>query len=196
MQATIRAAVAAVIVRCALSAAEPLPHAILHRSYSARLRAAGSPACAINQSVFQLLSGALPPGVRLEPDGRIEGQASQPGIFRFATVARTACSSEAHDRSIAVRGAPILFASAREIELRVGEPSPLTVEASWPDLSYTVETSAAWLRAKPSRGRTPLAGSALAGDRVELLAAQPGETELLISAWRAVAPVRIRVRAR
>jgi len=196
MLATIRTAAAVAIVRCLLPAAEPLPNAIVNRSYAARLRVAGSPACATNQPVFQILSGALPPGIRLEAGGEIEGQASQAGIFRFSTITRTACSSEARDWLLTVRGAPILAANLSEVELRVGEPGALIVEASWPDLPYTVENPAGWLRAVPARGRTPPARSALAGDRIELIAGQPGETELSISAWRAAGPLRVRIRAR
>lgn len=192
----LRALAPAVLAASTLPAAEPLPAAILHREYAHPLRGPGAPGCLFNQPVWRILSGALPPGLRLESSGRILGLPTSPGLFRFTTLDQTVCGGGARDWTLAVRGAPILAAEPREIELDSGETAFLTVDASWRDLPYSALSASSWLHLRPERGRTPPEGSVLAGDRVAVRASQAGETEIILSAWGAAEAVRIRVRAR
>jgi hypothetical protein len=192
----LRALAPAVLAVSALPAAEPLPAAILQREYAHPLHSPGAPGCLFNQPVWRILSGALPAGLRLDSSGRLAGLPTSPGLFRFTTLDQTLCGGAVRDWTLAVRGAPILAAEPREIELTSGETAFLTVDASWRDLPYSARSASPWLRLRPERGRTPPEGSVLAGDRVAVLASQAGEAEIVLSAWGAAEAVRIRVRAR
>jgi len=193
------------LVLCPLAYAETLPPAVAHQPYHHQLPASGTLGCAGFQPHFQLVGGQLPPGISLESDGRLTGEPRRIESGAFTAGISTPCSRHTTDWEWSVRGAPLLVVEPAEITLTGAAPQATAlVSSSWPGLAYSITTSTGgplppWLRARPRRGRTPREGSALTGDRLELIAdpslAPPeASVQLLIHSWQGKDPATLTVR--
>lgn len=185
--------------------AESLPPAVVQQPYHYQLPASGTLGCAGFQPLFQLAGGELPPGVRLEADGRLTGEPHRIESGALSVKVSTPCSERTIDWTWTVRGAPLLFVEPAEITLdSSASPATVLISSSWPGLAYSLTTASGsplppWLRAKPRRGRTPREGSALTGDRLELtveasLAPPDATVKLLVHAWGGKEPAELTVR--
>jgi hypothetical protein len=182
-----------------------LPPAQLGRSYSGGpIVAAGGGRCSSNTVRFDITAGALPTGLVLSEAGYFRGVPSEPGVFRFVIRAANGCGWSTREFSIAVAGAPILLVNPPSVVYRVlagqrlPEPEILRVSSDTPNLAYSVDgPPAAWVEARVGQGVTPAPGAAMIADTITLhldhSRLTPGrhQTELVVSAWRAVDPVRV-----
>jgi hypothetical protein len=193
-----------ILALCPMVYAERLPPAVVHQPFQHLLPAEGALGCTGFQPVFLLAGGELPSGVRLERDGRITGEPVRVASGSFSVKVTTPCSERVSDWEWTVRGAPMLFVEPAEISLSsAASQGSVLVVSSWPGLAYSVTTRSGaplppWLRACPRRGRTPREGSALAGDRLELIAdpslAPPDvSVQLVIHAWNGKDPALLTV---
>jgi len=185
--------------------AESLPAAIVHRPFHHQLAYTGGMNCTGYHPLFQLAGGALPEGVRLHPDGRVEGKPARIETGLAMVRVSTPCSEAMQEWGWTVRGAPMLFVEPAEIQLdSKSTQAAALVSASWHGLAYSITTADGgplppWLTVRPRRGKTPPEGSALTGDRLEISVepsvAPPGAAaELLIYCWRGSDPARLTVR--
>jgi hypothetical protein len=182
-----------------------LPAAHLGRTYpGGPIVAAGGGRCSSNTVAFQVAAGTLPPGLTLTPAGYFQGIPTEPGLFRFAVRTVNECTGSTREFSIMVSGAPILRVNPPALVYRVlaGQPLPeseiLRVSSDTPHLAYSVQGPAApWVEAHIGHGATPGADAGLTADTISLhfdsgrLTPGHHRTELIVSAWRAVAPVRV-----
>jgi hypothetical protein len=184
---------------------EQLPRAALGRGYAPpplEIRADGM--CSGGGVGFSVVSGAVPPGLRLSRAGYFSGVPARAGIFPFTVRAVDGCAWTARLFSLVVSRPPTLEVTPAEIMLEwpAGSSRPLAafrISSTWPGLAYQVRVYDGWLKAIPDRGVTATEPAAttpedaivlsVAGERI------PGERETIveIAAWQAE-PVRLRVR--
>lgn len=152
-----------------------------------------------------MISGSLPPGVRLTRAGYLTGVPTKIGSFWFAVRAANGCSKATRWMELKVTGAPILQISTDRVRFIADDgpirPQTVRVSASWPSLEYQafVRTGKEWLKAVPRRGATAKPGDALDADVVELTVDPKGlkagfyRGEVVVSAWSALDAPVIRV---
>ena len=98
------------------------------------------------------------------------------GTYQFTLQADNACGTATRQMRLLVTGRPILLVSPRHVVLdqptgvENGPEDVVKVEASWPELPYSVITlnAAPWLSVTPAEGKTPGPESSFTGDRVWL----------------------------
>lgn len=184
-----------------------LPVAIIGRPYAPEpLSIQGGGMCAENGVSVKVAFGPLPEGVRLTPAGYFHGTPWKEGAYTFIVRAANACQVATRTYTLRVDGAPILVASEEALEFAytVGAHVPpaqvFHVAANRRDLPYECEApGSAWLDWRPLRGRTPMEGSSLQGDPVDVLvnvdkvAAGVYRTVLRCTAWQASREARVGV---
>jgi hypothetical protein len=177
-----------------------LPPAIVGRPYNPEpLIVGGGGACPMNNPSFRILWGDLPAGVRLSAAGYFSGVPRRTGTYPLLIQAASDCARVRREFTLTVGAAPILFLTPAELTIRyrAGGPPPasgtLLVTSSWGDLAYAVDASGAdWLSLRPLNGRTPVPGSALTGDPVQVAAdpnkLKPGTYRAFVraSAWESL----------
>ena len=153
---------------------EELPWAVKGDPYYAEVFAAVNGACPKSDVRLRVTSGVLPKGVQLFSFG-LQGTPESMGKFRFSLRADNGCVSYTRALTLLVTGKPILIVSPRHVvfEYHAGgldaAEDVIKVEGSWPNLPYSMIVSTApWLTALPSEGKTPDLDSAFTGDRVRL----------------------------
>lgn len=156
-----------------------LPWATKGEAYDALIVTHVSGRCPHGDVRLRVASGELPKGLELFSYG-LEGTPRRIGTYQFILQATNSCGTAFRPMRLLVTGRPILLVSPREVVIdRVagsgenGESDGLLkVEASWPELPYTVMplNAAPWLDVAPVEGRTPDPESAFTGDRVLLRA--------------------------
>jgi hypothetical protein len=154
-----------------------LPWATKGEAYDAPIVTHVSGRCPQGDVRLTVASGELPKGLDLFSYG-LEGTPRRIGTYQFVLQAKNNCGSAFRSMRLLVTGRPILLVSPRELVIdRIagsGENADsdglLKVEASWPELPYTVMplNTAPWLDVAPVEGRTPDPESAFTGDRVLL----------------------------
>jgi hypothetical protein len=155
---------------------QPLPVAVKGVAYRTSLDIRSDIRCPMADPALSLVSGKLPPGLRLSTDG-LDGTPLETGRFRFTIRVGNGCSSRTRTIELSVTGKPILLASPDQITFSAqttGQKTPpraILVSSTWPDLPYRIEKqNADWLEVSLESGRTPSADSALTGDTVTLIA--------------------------
>jgi hypothetical protein len=153
---------------------QQLPVAARGVAYRTSLDIRSDMRCPMADATLSLVSGNLPPGLRLTMDG-LDGTPLETGHFHFTVRLRNGCSSTTRMVELEVTGKPILQASPDQItfttNVTVQKPAPraVLVSSTWPDLPYRVEKqNADWLEMNLTSGRTPAANSALTADTVTL----------------------------
>ena len=175
-----------------------LPVGIVNKPYDApQLRLTGGSRCLRADSSMKIVSGKLPPGMRLSTAGVFEGTPAVEGIYPIRVSASNGCGSQLAEMRLEVQGAPILDASVGLVvwKYKKGGVDPpakeLLVAGNWPGLAYRVDGAPAWLEVLVRQGRLPLKSAAFEADLVTLipkpLALAPGKykASLIISAWGA-----------
>jgi uncharacterized protein (TIGR03437 family) len=146
---------------------ESLPGGVLGQQYAERLIAGGG----VTPYAWTVVSGVLPPGLTLQPDGLVSGVPEALGSFPFtARVADSAQQTAARQYTIVIEAPrPGLQFSARRLLFEAaqgGAPPPaqgLALISGDQAVPYVLQvdggsagTSApAWLRVTPMRGTTP-----------------------------------------
>lgn len=146
---------------------DSLPRGTLGQQYAERLIASGG----VMPYAWAVVSGVLPPGLTLQPDGLVSGVPEALGSFPFtARVSDSSQQAAAREYTIVVEAPrPGLQFSARRLLFEAaqgGAPPPaqgLALIAGDQAVPYTLQvdggsagTSApAWLRVTPMRGTTP-----------------------------------------
>jgi hypothetical protein len=155
---------------------QPLPVAAKGVAYRTSLDIRADVRCPMADATLSLVSGKLPPGLRLAMDG-LDGTPLETGRFRFTVRIANGCSSRTRTLALEVNGKPILETSPDQITFtakvsgRNPAPRAVLVSSTWPDLPYRVEKqNANWLQVNLASGRTPPANSALTADTVTLTA--------------------------
>ena len=183
-----------------------LPDAIVGKVYTGGpLVVEGGGQCPRNTPTVRVVTGALPPGMYLSPAGQFGGAPMEAGRYELVVRVENGCGWSDQLMTLEVTGAPILLANPAALEFRVSpgqavSPSTIQVSSSSPDIAYSVESSAPWLRARPRLGRTPAAGSAMAADlvsvEIDTASLGPGQhhASIGIGAWRAGQPAMVPVR--
>lgn len=154
-----------------------LPWAMKGESYDARIVTRVGGHCPDGDVSLSVASGDLPRGLTLFTYG-IAGTPTRIGTYQFTLQASNTCGTVFRQMKLVVTGRPILLVSPRQITLyqvagrEEGSEDVLKVEASWPELPYTVKmlNPAPWLTVDPTEGKTPDPESALTGDRVRVVA--------------------------
>lgn len=144
---------------------EELPWAVIDRAYSPpplEVRVSGR--CPAGGVGFTVVSGALPPGLKLSQLGYFSGVPTRYGLFEFNVRAVTGCAWTARRFSLLVTEPPKLKAIPESVTIACNlgvdpPPTAIRITATWPQLSYSVEvtsTSAGgnWLSAIAEHGRT------------------------------------------
>lgn len=154
-----------------------LPWATKGEAYDVQIVTHVSGRCPDGDVRLTVASGELPKGLELFSYG-LEGTPRRIGSYQFMLQATNSCGTAFRPMKLLVTGRPILLVSPREIVIdRIAGSSVnsdgdglLKVEASWPELPYTVTAvnAAPWLDVDPVEGRTPDPESAFTGDRVKL----------------------------
>jgi hypothetical protein len=218
----------ALVVPCLLSSAlragsevefvtEELPWAVVGKEYSPaplEVRIAGR--CPAGGVGFAVVSGTLPPGLKLSRLGYFSGTPKQIGQFEFSVKAVNGCSWTGKFFALLVTDAPRLAATPVTLSATCPQgvnPPPMAIQVvgSWPDLAYQVSISGAgWMTATPERGRTsreaaPRRIGAVHSDdiavRFNTSGLKPGRYTALVvvSAWQAepvMVPVELTVTER
>jgi hypothetical protein len=155
---------------------QELPVAAKGVAYRTSLDIRSDVRCPMADAALSLVSGKLPPGLRLTMDG-LDGTPLETGRFRFTIRVGNGCSSRTRTLDLEVTGKPILETSPDQITFTAKvtgqNPAPraVLVSSTWPDLPYRVEKqNADWLEVNLAGGRTPPANSALTADTVTLTA--------------------------
>ncbi len=183
-----------------------LPWAIVDQLYSfGPLEVAGGGRCPVGGLGFAVISGSLPPAVRLSQAGYLSGTPARIGSYWFAVRVANGCSRATRWIELKVTGAPILQVSPDRIRF-VADDGPLLpqlvrVSSSWPNLEYqaTIRSGKEWLKASPRKGITPKSGDAFDADVLELVVDPKGlkvgfyRGEVVIAAWGAVEAQMLKV---
>ena len=186
---------------------EELPWAVIDRPYApAPLEVRVTGRCPAGGVGFAVVSGTLPPGVRLSRLGYLSGIPKQTGLFEFNVRAVNGCSWTARRYSLLVTEPPKLKAAPETLSVdspKGVNPPPATIHltATWPSLPYAATLMFApgpdkWLKAVPLHGLTsresvPRQLQEAPSDEVglEFSAAglKPGkyEAQVVLSAWQA-----------
>ena len=168
--------------------------AIADKPYSPPpLEARSSGACPLGGLGFAVVSGSLPPGIQLSRLGYFSGTPLRIGSWEFAVRVSNGCTWTARHYVIVVTGAPVLTVVPTKVEFSgtTAMENAVQVSSTWPKQSYSITSSAPWLKIDPEQGFTPRQGSALTGDsvriRVDLTGLKPGRhsATLTFSAWQA-----------
>lgn len=182
------------------------PWAVVDRGYSPpplEVRVGGM--CPEGGVGFSIVSGTLPVGLQFSRGGTLSGIPRQTGEFSFMIRATNGCSWIGRKFSLTVTGAPVLTVTPATLKLAsVTGESPkeevIHISSTWPKLPYQVAVSGgSWLKVVPEHGFTPRISSALIEDRahvrVDASALKAGHYEctLTISAWQALAAIKVRV---
>lgn len=155
---------------------EGLPWAIKGEPYHAPVLTRVSGRCPRGDVGLSVVEGELPRGVELFSFG-LEGTPLQMGAYQFTLEASNGCGAVRRRMQLLVTGRPILLVTPARVAFRLpagasaaGAGDILKVEASWPELPYsvTVLDSAPWLSVTPAEGKTPDPDSAFTGDRVQV----------------------------
>lgn len=155
---------------------DQLPWAIKGEPYNANVLTRVSGRCPNGDVRLSVAAGELPRGIELFSYG-LEGTPLQMGTFQFTLQASNGCGTTVRRMKLLVTGRPILLVTPRQVVLDQPAGSDgssdediLKVEASWPDLPYSIAmvNAAPWLTALPVEGKTPDPDSAFTGDRVQL----------------------------
>jgi hypothetical protein len=150
-----------------------LPWAAVGADYRVTIQTRVDGRCPVGDPRLFVTAGSLPAGLELQGDW-LTGVPKELGIFRFRLRGADACAAAEQDYVLAVTARPVLRLSTEAIvfEYRMGDPAPeaqnVLVAGTWPDLPYSVNTTAPWLRAEPELGATPLSGAAFGADRVNV----------------------------
>lgn len=177
-----------------------LPPATVHRPYTPPpLVAVGGGRCVPNLMGFKVVSGRLPDGIQLSAAGFLTGIPTTEGVYSFFVKAHNECVSHTKELRLRVEGPTVLNISPARIDFRfqtgavTPEPQTLRVSSPTAGLAYSLEAEGApWLELRPLRGRTPVEGSGLQDDIVEVAVnpakLQPGEykVRVRVEAWQAV----------
>lgn len=181
-------------------ATQELPWAIVDKPYSPPpLEARSSGACPLGGVAYVVVSGVLPPGTQLSRLGVISGTPRRTGSWEVAVRVSNGCTWTARHYVLVVTGAAVLTVTPTAIVLEGAATATLRVSATWPKLTYSVTSNAAWLTATAERGFTPREGSALDADFVQVrtnaVKLPPGRhfAQLTFSAWQAAAPFVVEV---
>ncbi|MBM3783258.1 MAG: hypothetical protein FJW30_02805 [Acidobacteria bacterium] len=127
----------------------PLPSGKTGEGYSTRLRVNGA-----EGPVFWSLSGSLPPGVTLQPDGAINGSPNDAGAWRFLAIARDgrgasgakSCSLTVDRTALSISACPLPDANVQQTYaaqlITIGGVAPLrwSAETRLPDGLSVVST--------------------------------------------------------
>jgi hypothetical protein len=154
---------------------DQLPWAIKGEPYTAEVVTRVSGRCPISDVRLSVIAGELPKGLDLFTYG-LEGTPLQMGTYHFTLEAANSCGTAIHQMRLLVTGRPILLVSPAHVVLdqtvgvENGPEDIVKVEASWPELAYSVMilNAAPWLSVSPAEGKTPGPDSAFTGDRVQL----------------------------
>jgi hypothetical protein len=180
---------------------EELPWAVPEREYSPtplQVRVSGK--CPAGGVGFEVVSGILPPGVKLSRLGYFSGAPAKIGAFEINIRAVNGCSWTARHFTLVVAKPPTLSVEPGKVTLRCAAgqsppPAMVRIAATWPRLSYRADvTGAEWLTAIPEQGRT--SGAASAGGelhtdnlilRIAAVGMKPGvySATVHVSAWQA-----------
>jgi len=193
---------------------EELPWAVVDHEYlPAPLDVHVSGRCPAGGVGFSVVSGALPPGLKLSSLGYFSGVPTKTGLFEFNVRAVNGCSWSARHFTLLVTEAPKLTATPEEVAIEVGDaivpPSvAIRLSATWPKLSYSVsvaysESASDWLMVIPEQGSTskesvPRKLAEVPGDNISLrfnvLGLKPGRytARILVTAWQAL-PISVPV---
>jgi hypothetical protein len=187
-------------------AARDWPWAIVDRPYTPPpIEVLDGGRCPVGGVGFAVISGALPPGIRLSRAGYFTGIPTKVGAYWFAVRVANGCSKATRWVELMVSGAPILRASPERVRFVADDgplrPQTVRVSASWPKVEYqaVVRMGKEWLKAVPKRGATPKPGDALDADILELVVDPKGlkagfyRGEVVLSAWNALDPVLVKV---
>jgi hypothetical protein len=171
---------------------EELPWAVVGRAYlPAPLDVRVTGHCPAGGVGFSVVSGVLPPGLKLSRLGYFSGVAAQTGLFEFNVRAVNGCSWAARHFALLVTEPPKLKAT----------PASIHLTATWPMLAYAVNVTFSsggnnWLTAVPEHGATsresvPRRLTEVPADEVMLrfnaAGLKPGvyTAQITISAWQA-----------
>jgi len=178
---------------------QELPWAIADKPYSPpplAIRASGR--CPSGGIGFSVVGGEVPPGLELSKLGYFSGTPLRTGEFGFGIRASNGCTWAAKRFTLTVTGAPVLTVSPEKLRFDGAGEKHIQVSATWPKLSYSVTSSADWLKVSPVHGFTPRASSALSGDDVDLAslkltALNPGHYAAWITfaAWQVLDPATV-----
>jgi hypothetical protein len=108
-----------------------LPGGVPGRAYSATLGVSGG----VGPRVFSVTSGALPPGLNLNPDGSIDGTPTEQGTFSFmvtAADASTPAVSDVEDLQIEVLDLQVVTRGLPDGQLGVPYQVTLVAAGGWP----------------------------------------------------------------
>ena len=152
-----------------------MPQAIKGVPYQTPISTYTNGRCPLGDVALTLAAGRLPRGMELFTDG-LHGTPEEIGTFPFAIRASNNCLHVTRNLELIVGGKPLFFVTPTQVGFQYREGSAelphdlVQIEASLPDMPYAFEISstAPWLRAEPSLGRTPDRTSTLTGDRVRL----------------------------
>jgi hypothetical protein len=151
---------------------------------------------------FAVVSGILPPGLKLSRLGYFSGTPKQIGQFEFNVKAVNGCSWTGKTFALLVTDAPRLTVTPVKLSVECPEgvdppPAALQVVGSWPDLAYQATVSGDdWLTATPQHGRTsreaaPRRIGAVHSDEIAVRfttsSMKPGQysARVVVSAWQA-----------
>ena len=186
---------------------EELPWAVIDRAYAPaplEVRVAGR--CPAGGVGFGVVSGALPPGLKLSRLGYLSGVPKQTGMFEFNVRAVNGCSWTARRYSLLGTEPPKLKVTPEtlSVDCPMGVDPPaamIHLTATWPSLPYAATLTftsgkETWLRAAPLHGVTsresvPRQLNEVPSDEVKLefstSSLKPGkyEAHVLLSAWQA-----------
>ena len=194
---------------------EELPWAVVDQAYSPApfdVRVSGR--CPAGGVGFSVVSGTLPPGLKLSRLGYFSGVAARTGLFEFNVRAINGCSWTARRFTLLVTEAPKLHAKPELLMVACPtgvDPPPASIHltATWPKLAYQVNVAYGsgmagdWLVVAPEHGMTaresvPRRLDEVPGDDISLIfntkSLKPGQyvAQISISAWQAT-PVVVAV---
>lgn len=153
--------------------AHQLPWAAVGLDYRVTIQTRVDGRCPVSDVRLYVTAGSLPAGLELQGDW-LTGVPKESGAFPFRLRGADVCAAAERDYVLIVTARPVLRLNTDEIafEYRIGDPAPeaqsVLVAGTWPDLPYSVNATAPWLRAQPELGATPLPDAALAADRVNV----------------------------
>jgi len=145
---------------------QELPWAIVDKGYAPPpLEARGSGRCPSGGISYALVSGELPPGVRMSRLGYLSGVPTRRGSFEIIVRVTNGCTWTTKHFTLTAAGAPILSGSPQALEFQwsLSGPAPeqqvVHVTATWERLAYQATSNVAWLTSTPEQGFTRPQGS-------------------------------------
>jgi hypothetical protein len=188
---------------------EELPWAVIDQAYSPApfdVRVSGK--CPAGGVGFSVVSGTLPPGLKLSRLGYFSGVPTRTGQFEFNVRAVNGCSWTARHFALLVTNPPKLYAKPDVLTVTSPsgvDPPPLAIHmtATWPKLAYQVNVAyrngeaGNWLVISPEHGMTaresvPRRLAEVPGDDISVTVRTKGlragqyTGQISISAWEAL----------